>query len=289
MPRSVQTRAVLNENSQASLANQGALALTRKLAFRLMALLLPFAGLVAVELLLLLFGYGYPSGFFLRRHQEGSTVLVENQKFGWRFFPRNLARSPLPVVLKPQKPAGTYRIFVFGESAAQGHPEPAYSFSRIAKVLLQDKYPSNRFEIINTGMTAINSHTIRLIAKDCAKQEGDLWIVYMGHNEVIGPFGAGSVLGADAPHRSTVRTTLALQSTKLGQLLQNGINHLVGKKPSRENWAGLEMFTRTRVPSTDPRLETVYQNFEQNLADILNTAERAGVRTLLCAPASNLE
>jgi tetratricopeptide (TPR) repeat protein len=279
---------VLNANSQASVANQRSITPTRKFVFRLTAFLLPLAGLVAVELLLRLFGYGYPTSFFLRRHQDGSTVLVENQKFGWRFFPRNLARSPLPVVLRPQKTAGTYRIFVFGESAAQGHPEPAYSFSRVLAVLLQEKYPNNRFEIINAGMTAINSHTIRLIAKDCANKEGDLWIIYMGHNEVIGPFGAGSVFGADTPNRTIIRATLALQSTRFGQMLQNGVNHLVGKTSSRENWSGLEMFTRTRVPSSDPRLETVYRNFQQNLADILNTAERAGVRTLLCAPASNL-
>src|SRR5262245_8958966 len=173
MPRSVQTRAVLDANSQATLANQRPLTPTRRFAFRLTAFLLPLAVLVTVELLLRLFGYGYPTRFFLRRHQDGSTVLVENQKFGWRFFPRNLARNPLPVVLKPQKTASAYRIFVFGESAAQGHPEPAYSFSRILAVLLEEKYPTVRFEIINTGMTAINSHTIRLIAKDCAKQEGD--------------------------------------------------------------------------------------------------------------------
>jgi tetratricopeptide (TPR) repeat protein len=267
---------------------KGELTRTRRFVFRGIALLLPFAALIATELLLRLVGYGYPTGFFLRENLEGSTLVVENRKFGERFFPRNLSRSPIPCVVNPHKAAGTYRIFVFGESAAQGHPEPAYSFSRILAVLLQAKYPDRRFEIINTAMTAINSHVIRLIAKDCTDLEGDLWIFYMGHNEVIGPFGTGSVFGADTPNRIFIHATLALQSTRLGQLLRSGIDHFVPKKLAPEHWGGLDMFSRTRVASSDPRLETVYRNFQQNLNDILDVAGSARVQTLLCSPATNL-
>jgi len=159
---------VLNAKNQASLETKPQLTSSRKIAFRIAALLLPLAGLLIVEVVLRLFGSGYPTSFFLHRQQDRSTILIENQKFGWRFFPRNLARSPLPVVMDAQKKERAYRIFVFGESAAQGHPEPAYSFSRILSVLLQEKYPAIRFEIVNTGMTAINSHVIQRIAKDCA-------------------------------------------------------------------------------------------------------------------------
>ena len=48
-------------------------------------------------------------------------------------------------------------------------------------------------------MTAINSHAVLPIARECARHEGDLWIVYMGNNEMIGPFGAISVFGSQAP------------------------------------------------------------------------------------------
>ena len=46
------------------------------------------------------------------------------------------------------------RIFVLGESAAQGIPDPSSSFARIAEVMLRDWYPDRRFEVINTAMTA---------------------------------------------------------------------------------------------------------------------------------------
>jgi tetratricopeptide (TPR) repeat protein len=256
--------------------------------FRVIALLLPIAFLCAIEALLRIGGYGYPAGFFLRNKLDHSTVMVENPKFGWRFFPKSLSRQAVPFAFMPQKAPHTYRIFVFGESAAQGHPEPAYSFARIVAVLLQAKHPETRFEVINTAMTAINSHVIRLIAKDCAKLDGDLWIIYMGHNEVIGPFGAGAVFGSDTPNQTLIHANLTLQSTRVGQLLRNGMDHLAAKKSTPIQWGGLEMFGKTKILSGDPRLDIVRRHFEKNLNDILNTAQSAGVQTLVCIPASNL-
>ena len=64
---------------------------------------------------------------------------------------------------------------------------------------MEERCSGTKFEVINTGMTAINSHAILAIARDCVPFNGDIWIIYMGNNEVIGPFGAGSVLGPKAP------------------------------------------------------------------------------------------
>src|SRR5437879_4759912 len=122
----------------------------RRWLFRGAALLLPLAVLCVLELILRLAHYGYPTHFFIPARFHGSTVLVENPKFGWQFFPPPLARRPIPLMLTPQKPPGTYRIFVFGESATQGHPDPAFSFSRILSVLIEARYPGTKFEVINT-------------------------------------------------------------------------------------------------------------------------------------------
>ncbi len=59
-----------------------------------------------------------------------------------------------------KKPQGTYRIFVLGESAAMGDPDPAYAFSRYLEVMLRLRYPSMKFEVVNTGSVAINSHVL---------------------------------------------------------------------------------------------------------------------------------
>ena len=49
-------------------------------------------------------------------------------------------------------------------------------------------------------------------------------MIYMGNNEVVGPFGAGTVFGPQAPPLPLIRGSLALKSTRTGQLLDSGVN-----------------------------------------------------------------
>ena len=97
----------------------------------LSAVVVPAVILSGGELALRLAGFGYPTRFFVPAETGPPGTFTENSKFGWRFFPRELARAPDPLHLSKTKPPGTCRIFVFGESAALGDPEPAYGFSRI--------------------------------------------------------------------------------------------------------------------------------------------------------------
>src|SRR5436309_13032958 len=100
--------------------------------FRFSAVVLvPALLLVLIELTLRLFHVGYPTSFFLRREVAGRKVLVENERFGWRFFGPALARTPRPVELPLRKPSGTIRIFIFGESAAYGDPKPDFGLPRM--------------------------------------------------------------------------------------------------------------------------------------------------------------
>src|SRR5580658_7666428 len=172
----------------------------RKWMYRLMALvLLPLLILGTLEGALRLFGYGYPTSFFLPATINGQDFYVSNDRFGCRFFPPALARTPVPVRMAAQKPAHTYRIFVFGESAALGDPDPTFGAWRYLQVLLRERFPGTDFEVVCVAMTAINSHAILPIARDCARHEGDLWILYIGNNEMVGPFGAASVFGPKTP------------------------------------------------------------------------------------------
>ena len=123
-----------------------------------------------------------------------------------------------PILMDADKPPDTCRIFILGESAAQGDPEPAYGAGRYLEVLLRERFPGQRFEVVNVAVTAINSHVIVPIARECAQHQGDLWIVYMGNNEMVGPFGAATVFGAQAPPWWLVRTYLAEQQTRAGSV-----------------------------------------------------------------------
>ena len=257
---------------------------SRRWLFRALALVSPILVLGLGELGLRLAGYGYTTSFFLERRHEGRTLLMENPKFGWRFFPPSLARSPQPLSLAAAKAPGTIRIFVLGESAAMGDPDPAYGFPRQLERILQTRDPKHKFEVVNTAMTAINSHVIREIARDCAPRQGDFWVVYMGNNEVVGPFGAGTIFGRQAAGLAFVRASLLVKSTRLGQWL----GALRARSAGRSEWQGMEMFLRNQVRSDAPGLRVVYDHFAGNLAAILELGRRSGSTVLLTTVPVNL-
>jgi tetratricopeptide (TPR) repeat protein len=244
----------------------------------------PLLLLVVLELGLRLAGCGYPTAFFLNYRQGDRPMLTDNPKFGWRFFPSEVARAPWPLFLAARKPPGTVRIFVLGESAAMGDPEPSYGFARQLGQILQARHPDQTIEIVNAAMTAINSHVILEIARDCGPREGDFWLVFAGNNEVIGPYGAGTVFGRQALGLAAVRFSLALKSTRVVQLLARM------SRSSREpaNWEGLELFLGQQVPREDPRLKNVYANFAANLSDIAKLGRQSGATVLFATVPVNL-
>ena len=262
----------------------------RQWLFRLAAmLLLPALVLSAVEIGLRLCGYGHSTNLFKRMRIGQEEFLVENDQFSLRFFPPELARTPGPIRMEPMKPAGTYRIFILGESAAMGDPEPGFGAARYLEVLLRARYPAAKFELINVAFTAINSHVIVPIARECAAHEGDLWIIYMGNNEMVGPFGAATVFGAKAPPLALVRLGLALQETRLGQALAALGRRLKAKSSATPSWGGMQMFLGNQVPPNAPSRETVYRNFQANLHDILRAGRNSGARIILSTVAVNLK
>jgi tetratricopeptide (TPR) repeat protein len=246
--------------------------------------------LIAVpEIGLRLAGNGHPTGFFLKKEIGGRPVYIENGDFGLRFFPPELARTPSPVILPADKGSNTYRIFVLGESAALGDPEPAFGFGRYLGALLGERYPGTRFEVICTAMTAINSHVILPIARDCAQHDGDLWVIYMGNNEFVGPFGPGTVFGAQTPGLGFIRASLALKQLRLVQWLEATARKSADRSAAPVSWGGMKMFLDHQVIPEDPRKPTVYGHFRQNLEAILDTAERAGVKVVVSTVGSNLK
>jgi tetratricopeptide (TPR) repeat protein len=262
----------------------------RKWLFRFLAVfVVPVFILGALELLLRLLGFGFDSHFFKRASIGGKDGYVANGDFGLRFFPRSQVRIPDMTVMPAAKPPGTFRIFVFGESAALGDPRPNYGAGCYLEALLADRFPQTKFEIINTSMTAINSHVILPIAQECSRYAGDLWLIYMGNNEMVGPFGAATVFGARAPQLWLVRAQLQLRRSRLGQLLLAATQKLHKTDPAAAGWHGMEMFLRNPVAPNDAHKQTVYRNFQQNLQEILKAGLNSGAKIILSTVAVNLK
>ena len=246
------------------------------------ALILPVLILGVVEVSLRVAGVGYTPDLLVPCTVRGVPSSCYNLFFGAPFFPAGMVQVPrlysIPVVKAP----GTYRIFVLGESAAMGDPDPAYGFSRYLEVMLRQRYPGMKFEVVNTGSVAINSHVVLRVAEGLADQRPDLFIIYSGNNEVVGPYGPGTVLTGSAMSMPVVRASIFYHSTRIGQLVTK-----LGTQ--KREWRGMEMFLDKQVPAPSPLMKYVYSNYEQNLRETVEVAAKSGAKVIVATTATNLE
>jgi tetratricopeptide (TPR) repeat protein len=232
-------------------------------------------------------GFGHPAAFLADDTVGGQAVLRDNPHFARRFFPPPLYRSPRPFAAVRAKPPSTYRVLVLGESAALGDPAPAFGFARILEVMLKERYPDRRIEVLNAAVTAINSHAIREIADDCVRLQPDLFLIYMGNNEVVGPYGVGTVFHPLRQSLAATRAHLWIKRSRIGQLADRwGRGARRDEGPQR--WEGMAMFRGHEVEAAHPGLAEVRAHFRRNLEDVLDAAGRAGAQVLLATLATNL-
>jgi len=231
---------------------------------------------------------GYSTDFISKTVVDGVTVYRANDKFSWQFFPPEIAREPLEFAFPAEKAVNTYRIFVLGGSAAQGDPEPSYGFSRILELMLEHRYPDVRFEVVNTAVTAINSHVVYQIAREMAPLRADLFILYLGNNEVVGPYGAGTVFSPISPSLTFIRSAILLRSSRIGQNLARVSRLLQPEQDKMKKWRGMEMFLDQQVRAGDPGMDKVYSHFRANLEDILTLIRRAAAKAIVSTVGTNL-
>jgi len=252
------------------------------------ALVLGGIALGGLEVCLRLAGYGHAPGFWrVEKDPAGHSWIRENWWVTAPFFAPELMRRPQPFRLEEKKAPDTYRIFVFGSSAAMGDPEPSFSIARALEAMLRAAYPKLHFEVINAGVTAINSHVVRGIADDCAKLEPDLFVVYEGNNEVIGPFGPGTVFTPVLRSPVAVRAAVYLRGLRVGQALTALARRSKKTSGATEDWGGMQMFLQHQISADDPRLTTTEQMFEANLRSIAAAGKNAGAAVILATVLTN--
>jgi hypothetical protein len=131
----------------------------KKYFFYATLVILPFFLLALLEFTLRTFSYGDDLSLFVSgtnaRHYE------INRRVGERFFNKFQYTTPISDSFLKEKPANGYRIFVLGESSVQGFPYDAnLAFSRILQRRLQNIFPNRVIEVVNLGLTAVNSYTL---------------------------------------------------------------------------------------------------------------------------------
>lgn len=253
----------------------------------LAAVVIPAVLFLGLEAALRNAGFGQSVRFLIPDEKPG--YFRTNPNFVSSFLPSSFDLRPLNLRISEKNAANSVRIVVLGESAAQGVPVPSFGFAAQLRAQLRARYPGKEIEVINTGIVAINSHVVYKIARELAAFSPDLFVIYMGNNEVVGPYGPGCAYLSQMPPLWFIRLSVAVKSSRTGQLITSLLGRLARHSRPPEEWGGMTMFVNNGVGGDDPRLEGVYRNFEANLRDILRVASGAHAGTLLCTVGCNLK
>lgn len=230
-------------------------------------------------------GVGYPTRFFIRSEQPG--ILTTNLYFGWHYQQETLT-TPQPCLLPVTKSPDAIRIFVLGESAAMGTPDPSFGLARVLEVMLREYFPGRRLEVVNTAMRGVNSHVIADIARECAALKPDLVIVYMGNNEACGLYSPTTRTAFLGRHPAWIPVFHVVKQTRIGQL----IRRIFGDSPDVSGQStrvqAPDFFARHLTVADGPQRAIVYRNFQENLRKICRTSLDSGASVIVSTVASNL-
>ena len=259
--------------------------------FYAVIVLLPIIFVILLEIFLRLINYGYN---FEQWVNIGEGKYMINPNIGKKYFPSgDFYPTKSEDEFDIHKKANTFRVFVLGGSSAEGFPYgPMGSFSRYIRRRLELVYPSTQVEVINLGMTAVNSYTLLDLLPGVLDQKPDLILIYAGHNEYYGALGVGSVESFGSS-RTLIRMMLHLNNFRITQLVRNSLH-----------WASSLFSSGNKIPSgtlmsimaknksillNSKLFDEGIEQFRENMTDILNLIKDKGVPVILGKLVSNLK
>ncbi len=167
----------------------------KKITFSALLFLLPFVLIVLTESVLRAANFA--------GERRAPFKKVENEP-GWTGFnpeyPGRYFRGFLPALgftpFREEPSTRTFRVVVLGGSSAAGFPYQWYhGFPTALEKRLMATMPGRHLEVINLGMTAVNSYTLWDLTRHVLAIQPNAVVVYAGHNEFYGALGAGTTPG----------------------------------------------------------------------------------------------
>lgn len=263
----------------------------KKTAFFLMlTCIIPLLILASIEVLLRFINVQSPTAFFKESWIQGEKFYIPNASYTQRFFPKAVARSPHPFKIPAIKPHNAFRIFVLGGSAAMGDPETSIGISHQLEHMLKGRLDTPFIEVHNLAITAINSHIVRQILNESLHLKPDAVILYLGNNEIVGPFGQGSIFGKFTKSLGAIRFHIYLSGLQLFQMMKTLMAHIL-PRPSDQitEWKGMEFFLNKQISAGNTELLSTYSFFKQNICDMVQACIRRDINVILCTVAVNLK
>lgn len=258
--------------------------------FRVAAICLPLMLLVAAEGLLRLAGVARDTREVFTAVPGQPDYLTINPQYVRRYFQAFEPSVAFNPFLK-NKGAETFRVFVLGGSTTAGFPYQFYhGFPGRLGARLQAHAPDRHIEVINLGMTAVNSYTLWDLKDAVARAEPDAVIIYAGHNEYYGAFGTGSSVYSLGNRRFLKRLVLRLKRTVLYTLVERLL--AAGSQDDQRRGVDRTMMARVVRDATIALDGRAYhagvRAFEANMAAVLRTFRRRGVPVYVGTLVANL-
>jgi lysophospholipase L1-like esterase len=263
--------------------------------FRIALVLFPLLTFLLLELVLRAFEYGGNLDLVVKKEIGGKQYYSINRAVGKRYFAGSGFVSPEPAsdIFEVNKSDTTIRIFCLGESTMAGFP---YSMNATApsflRERLRDLFPHSKIEVVNLGLSAITSYIVLDFVRDLVSYKPDLFIVYLGHNEFYGVYGAGSSIRVPGGHWLT-RLTVKLLRFRTYLLLRNivaSIRRAITNNDARQGLTLMGVMVQEQyIPYGSELYETAKEVYKGNLESIISVAQSHRVPILFSELVSNVK
>lgn len=266
---------------------QKKLPLRKQILFGGVLVALPFLLLLAGEGVLRWCGFGGNDPVFRKAGDvPGGSLIITDQAGAISYFFANRARPGYndQYQFRQPKPTNTFRIFLVGESAAKGYPQPRnLAASAFLQKMLSDAWPDRTVEVINLGTTAVASFPVLGMMTEALAYEPDLIIVHTGHNEFFGAYGVSSVSRGGASV-ARLKATRFIRSLALVQALSRWTTSpdaLKGKTLMEI------MAAESYIAPDAPIRGAAANNLGANISAMIHRCQQRNVPVLVCTMPSN--
>jgi tetratricopeptide (TPR) repeat protein len=254
--------------------------------FYFIALIIPIILLGMIEVGLQFANYGNDYSTFIKLKDNYQDFLFFNPKLPQKYFPKNqVIPSVIPDGFLENKPENCFRVFVLGESSVAGFPYPPNaSFPRYLKRKLELLHPEKFIEVVNLGVSAINTNFIRERIDDIIEQKPDLILIYTGHNEYYGVTGVSETSGIFRDFFANIK------NLRMYQLVDNLISEVVNLvSPTDESSKTLMalMVKDKLVEYKSDIYRLGLRQFEDNLNEIIGKFNDAKIPVFVSTLISN--
>jgi len=244
------------------------------------------------EVLLRVAGYGGEYPLFIKTELGGKEKWQVNREVTRRYF--NLKDDVIPEASEElfdvERKEKSLRVICLGGSTTAGFPyEVNATFPFQLQYRLRNALLDHYVEVVNLGISAVNSFTVRDLMPEVLQADPDVIVVYMGHNEFYGAYGAASSISF-TQNPSLVRAHFALKGYRVYQLLNDVIRGAGGLFADTETNASLmqRLAEDRTIEKNDAVFRAGVRNFEENLSAIVEMARADTVTVILSTLVSNL-